>query len=199
MSTIADIDLVLASTSRYRRELLARLTPRFRVLAPDVDESAHPGEAPIVLAARLALAKARAVANACANALVIGSDQAADLDGFALGKPGDASIAREQLQACSGRTVAFHSAICVIDTRGVNLKIRSAIDSTSVVFRKLSADEIARYVDAEKPLDCAGSFKAEGLGITLFERIESTDPTALIGLPLIALAGLLRDAGIALP
>jgi septum formation protein len=199
MTSLADIDLVLASTSRYRRDLLSRLTTNFRTIAPQVDESARPGEAPGALAARLALAKARAVADACDNALVIGSDQVAELQGIALGKPGTPEAARQQLAASSGRRVTFHTALCLINTRDAGQRARSATDITRALFRDLGTAEIARYVAIENPLDCAGSFKAESLGISLFERIESDDPTALIGLPLIALSRLLREAGIALP
>lgn len=199
MSTAPPIDLVLASTSRYRRELLARLGVPFRTLAPAVDETALPEEAPPALALRLAIAKARAAAAVCPNALVIGSDQVADLDGRTLGKPGSVDAAQAQLAASSGRTLVFHTALCVIDTRHDPARRESASDATRVVFRRLDAAEIARYVAAEQPLDCAGSFKAEGLGISLFERIESADPTALVGLPLIALARLLRSGGLAVP
>jgi septum formation protein len=199
MIPLAGVDLVLASTSRYRRELLARYTPTFRVLAPQVDETPLDGEAPAALAIRLAAAKAHAVAALCPNALVIGSDQVAAFDDRLLGKPGTASAAREQLAACSGRSVDFHTALCVVDTRSMPSRAHTDIDRTRVAFRSLDADTIARYIEAEQPLDCAGSFKCEGLGIALFERIENTDPTALIGLPMIALARLLRAAGIALP
>jgi septum formation protein len=192
-------DLVLASTSRYRRELLARLVADFRIVSPDVDEAALPGEAPAALAARLAEAKALAVAKTCAQAVVIGSDQVAELDGRALGKPGTRERALAELEASSGRTVVFHTAVCVADTRKTPPLTAAAADVTRVVFRTLSSQEIARYVDREQPLDCAGSFKSEGAGIALFERIETTDPTALIGLPLIALARLLRAAGFTLP
>ena len=190
------VDLVLASTSRYRRDLLARLTTRFRVLAPEVDETALDGETGAALAVRLAQAKARAIAAQCTNALVIGSDQAAELEGAILGKPGDVERARAQLAAAGGREVIFHTAVCLIDSRRSQAREFAALDSTRVVFRRLEHDEIARYVERERPLDCAGSFKAEALGIALFERIESLDPTALIGLPLIALSRLLREAGI---
>ena len=198
-SMLADIDLVLASTSRYRRELLARLTPTFRVLAPDIDETASAGEAPATLAKRLASAKAHAIAALCPNALVIGSDQVAELYARPLGKPGNAEAACAQLAAVSGRSVEFHTAVCLVDTRSAMHGEHVAIDTTRVIFRRLGADEIARYIAAEQPFDCAGSFKAEGLGIALFEHIESRDPTALIGLPLIALARLLRAVGVALP
>lgn len=191
--------VVLASTSRYRRELLARLLSDFAVDAPDVDETPIPGESPRDLAIRLASAKAHAVAARHPDAIVIGSDQVADLDGTALGKPGSVEAARAQLAASSGKTLSFHTALCVLDMHNNAAVAHSAHDCTQVVFRTLDAATIARYVDAEKPLDCAGSFKAEGLGIALFERIESSDPTALIGLPLIALARLLREAGLPLP
>jgi septum formation protein len=190
------VDLVLASTSRYRRDLLARLTPRFRVLAPEVDEAALTGETAAALAVRLAQAKARAVAAQCANAVVIGSDQAAELGGTILGKPGDIQRARAQLAAASGREVNFCTAVCVIDSRRTQPREFAALDTTHVFFRQLEHDEIARYLERERPLDCAGSFKAEALGIALFERIESQDPTALIGLPLIALCRLLDEVGI---
>lgn len=195
----AAIDLVLASTSRYRGELLARLTLPFRSVAPNVDEAPLPGEAADALAARLARAKALAVATAHPGTLVIGSDQVAALEGAKLGKPGNAARAREQLAASSGREVTFHTAVCLVDARTAPPREHHALDTTRVVFRRLRDEEIERYVAAEKPLDCAGSFKVEGLGISLFERVENTDPTALIGLPLIALTRLLRDAGVALP
>lgn len=191
--------VVLASTSRYRRELLARLLPDFAVDAPDVDETPILDESPRDLAIRLASAKAHAVAARHPDAIVIGSDQVAELDGTALGKPGSVEAARAQLAASSGKTLSFHTALCVLDMRNNAAVAHSAYDCTQVVFRRLDAATIARYVAAEEPLDCAGSFKAEGLGIALFERIGSSDPTALIGLPLIALARLLREAGLPLP
>ena len=199
MSATGAPRLVLASTSRYRRELLARLGSAFDTVAPQVAEDAGYGEPPALLAQRLAREKAQDVARHCPHALVIGSDQVADLDGLALGKPGSSQSARDQLAACSGRELLFHTAVCVVDTRGDEMRVQTAADLTRVVFRHLEADEIARYVATEQPLDCAGSFKAEGLGITLFERIESVDPTALVGLPLIALARMLRAAGLTLP
>lgn len=189
--------LVLASTSRYRRALLERYDLPFRAIAPDTDEAPLAGEGVAALVARLAVAKARAVAAGCPHALVVGSDQAASLDGAILGKPGTADAARAQLHACSGRVVEFHTAVCVVDTRDGG--VVADADVTRVVFRPLDEATIARYVAAEQPLDCAGSFKCEGLGITLFERIETVDPTALIGLPLIALARLLRARGMSLP
>ena len=190
------VDLVLASTSRYRRDLLARLTPHFRVLAPVADETALSGETAVGLAVRLAQAKARAVAAQCPDAIVIGSDQAAELDGVILGKPGDIERAHAQLAAASGGEMIFYTAVCLIDSRRAEPCEFAAVDTTRVLFRQLEHDEIARYLERERPLDCAGSFKAEALGIALFESIESHDPTALIGLPLIALSRLLREAGV---
>lgn len=196
MTALADIDLVLASTSAYRRELLARLGAPFRQQSPRTDETALPGEAPASLAARLAAAKARAVAAGNPGALVIGSDQVADCAGSVLGKPGDAANAHRQLRTSSSRNVVFHTAVCLIDTRCQPVREFHAIDATTVVFRDLTDAEIERYLAREAPFDCAGSFKSEGLGIALFERIDSQDPTALIGLPLIALCRLLREAGV---
>ena len=187
--------LILASTSRYRHELLARLRLDFEVARPEVDESALAGETPAVLARRLAQAKAAAIAAQSPQAWVIGSDQVADMDGRALGKSGNRDAAIAQLQGMSARTVAFHTAVCVM--RGATSF--DALDTTLVHFRDLDRAEIERYVDVEQPFDCAGSFKSEGLGIALFEAIETQDPTALIGLPLIATARLLRQAGYALP
>jgi len=185
--------VVLASTSPYRRALLQRILTGFSTAAPPVDESRLDGETPGDMAARLATAKARAVAAGHPGAVVIGSDQVAELDGRLLGKPGDAARARAQLAASSGRTVRFFTAVCVIGADGME---HLAVDRTDVRFRTLSDREIATYVEREQPLDCAGSFKSEGLGIALFERIDSRDPTALVGLPLIALARLLRQAGV---
>lgn len=187
--------LILASTSRYRAELLQRLHLPFDTQRPDVDETPQPGEMPAKLAMRLAQAKAAAVASTHPLAWTIGSDQVAELDGVPLGKPGDRPHAVAQLAAMSGKTVHFHTAACVMHGHAVH----TAMDLTRARFRTLSTDEIERYVDAEQPFDCAGSFKSEGLGICLFEAIESADPTALVGLPLIATATLLREAGYALP
>jgi septum formation protein len=192
------IDLVLGSTSRYRAGLLARITPQFRQAAPDVDETPQPGEAPAALARRLARAKALVVAAHNPGALVIGSDQVAELDGLPLGKPGSVENAQAQLAACSGRAVRFHTALCLADARLQPPSVYEAMDETEVLFRNLGSDEIARYVAREQPLDCAGSFKSEGLGIALFKHIRSDDPTALVGLPLIALLRLLRGAGVSL-
>ena len=188
--------LILASTSRYRRELLARLRLAFDVAGPETDEAPLPGEAPAALARRLAAAKAAAVARSHGDAWVLGSDQVAELEGAALGKPGGREAALAQLGAMSGRRVAFRTAVCLAHADGRRL---DALDTTVVRFRALAGDEIARYVDAEQPFDCAGSFKSEGLGIVLFESIESRDPTALVGLPLIATTRLLRKAGFRVP
>ena len=187
--------LILASTSRYRRELLERLRLPFHVARPEVDESPVAGEAPPALAQRLARAKAAAISALQPEAWVIGSDQVAALDAQPLGKPGTRENALAQLGAMSGREIRFHTALCLL--RGdVCLQ---AMDTTTVRFRALQPDEIERYVDAEQPIDCAGSFKSEGLGIALFEAIDSQDPTALVGLPLIALSKMLREAGFSLP
>ena len=187
--------LILASTSRYRRELLERLRLPFHVARPDVDESPRPEEAPSALAQRLARAKALTIATQHPESWIIGSDQVAALGGQALGKPGTRENAISQLTAMSGREIRFHTAVCL--AHGETLI--EAMDMTLVRFRTLEEDEIARYVDAEQPLDCAGSFKSEGLGIALFEHIESRDPSALVGLPLIALSKMLREAGFSLP
>jgi septum formation protein len=188
--------LLLASTSPYRRELLSRLRIPFDIARPEVDETPHPGESPLALAQRLAAAKAATIVVRQGDAWVIGSDQVAELDGEPLGKPGGRDQALGQLAAMSGRSVAFRTALCVMHR---DLGRFDAVDTTVVRFRRLAGDEIARYVDAEQPFDCAGSFKSEGLGIALFEAIDTSDPTALVGLPLIATARLLRQAGFALP
>lgn len=189
--------IVLGSTSRYRAELLRRLLADFEQAAPGTDETPLPDETPAARALRLAIAKAAAVARDYPDALVIGSDQVAELDGLVLDKPGTTECARAQLAASSGREVHFHTALCLLDTR--NGRRHTHVDQTRVRFRTLDAAEIARYVEREQPLDCAGSFKCEGLGISLFEAIDNRDPSALIGLPLIALARLLREAGVVLP
>ena len=189
--------LILASTSSYRRELLQRLQLPFQCLPPDVDETAHPHETPLALAMRLAQAKAQVVAHQQPpDTWVLGSDQVAEVDGLALGKPGERQAAIAQLMTMSGRVVHFHTALCLANAEGHCLL---EIDRTDVHFRPLTHAEIERYVDAETPFDCAGSFKSEGLGISLFEAIVNRDPSALIGLPLIATARLLRQAGFQLP
>ena len=183
--------IILASTSRYRRELLARLQLPFTARSPDVAEDAIAGEAPAAVAARLALAKAASIV--AANAIVIGSDQVASLDGQVLRKPGSAEVAVAQLRLAQGKTVLFHTAVAVIATvSGTTLR---HVDRTEVLFRRLDDAALERYVRLESPLDCAGSFKSEGLGVALFERISSEDPTALIGLPLIFVADALRKLG----
>ena len=187
--------LLLASTSPYRRELLSRLHLPFDCVPPGVDETQVPGESPAALARRLAGEKAGAVQARHPDRWVIGSDQVAELDGRVFGKPGTAEAARVQLRAMSGREVVFHTAICLY---GPGFR-ECAHDTTRVRLRDLAGDEIERYLEAEPALDCAGSFKAEGLGIGLFDAIDSRDPTALVGLPLIATARLLRQAGFRVP
>ena len=189
--------LVLASTSPYRRLLLERLGLPFTAVAPGVDETGSAREPVTALVQRLARAKAQVVAARHPDALIIGSDQAAERDGEILGKPGDHAEAVKQLQAASGKYMKFHTGLCLWDSRSGSCQ--EYTDQTRVIFRPLAADEIERYLQAEKPYDCAGSFKSEGLGITLFQAIESEDPTALVGLPLIALCRMLRTAGIRLP
>jgi septum formation protein len=186
--------LILGSTSRYRRELLERLRLPFEVHAPDVDETPHAGEAPAALAQRLALAKAQAVSAAHPQAVVIGSDQVADLDGQPIGKPGTHARAVEQLRAMRGRSIVFQTAVAVV--HGASGYVGAALVPVTVRFRDLSDAEIETYLRTEQPYDCAGSAKCETLGIALLEAIESDDPTALIGLPLIRTSALLRAAGI---
>ena len=186
--------LILGSTSRYRRELLERLRLPFESVAPQVDEAPLPGEAPRDLALRLALAKARDVAARYAQAIVIGSDQVAELDGQAIGKPGNHERASAQLRAMRGRSVVFHTAVAVV--RAATAFERVLLAPVTVRFRDLSNAEIELYLRAEQPYDCAGSAKCETLGIALLESIESDDPTALIGLPLIRTCALLRQAGL---
>ena len=188
--------LVLGSTSPYRRELLERLRIPFVVSAPGVDETPHPGEAPQALARRLALAKARAVAALHPEAVVIGSDQVADLAGQPLGKPGEHARAVAQLRQMRGQTVIFQTALAVVCLASGFEEVDLA--EVRVVFRDLSDEDIEAYLQAEKPYDCAGSAKSEGLGIALLESIDNDDPTALIGLPLIRTARLLRKAGVKL-
>ena len=188
--------VVLGSTSRYRRELLSRLNIAFDVGAPDVDETPRPGEAPADLARRLALAKARAVAAQHPQAAVIGSDQVADLDGEPLGKPGTHERAVQQLRRMRGRTVTFQTAVAVVchETGFEQLDLAPV----RVRFRDLPDAEIEAYLRAEQPYDCAGSAKSEGLGIALLDAIDSDDPTALVGLPLIRTCRMLRAAGVRL-
>ena len=187
--------LILASGSRYRAQLLARLRVSYIAVAPDVDERALVGENPTVLAARLAEAKARALAPRFRDHWILGADQVAVADGRIFGKPGDAERAAEQLRMLAGRPVQFVTAIVLLREE----RILKALDLTTVRFRQLKDAEISRYLAAEPAHDCAGSFKSEGLGISLFEEIQSRDPTGLVGLPLIALSRLLREAGYPLP
>jgi len=186
--------LILGSTSRYRRELLERLRLPFTVESPGVDETPLAGEGPAAMALRLALAKAHAVARLHPDAVVIGSDQVADLDGEAVGKPGTHERAVEQLRSMSGRSVVFQTAVAVVCAASGFAD--SALAQVRVRFRTLSDAQIERYLRLEQPYDCAGSAKSEALGIALLESIESDDPTALIGLPLIRTCALLRAAGI---
>ncbi len=194
MHPLANRKLILGSTSIYRRELLGRLRIPFSVESPQVDEAALPGETPEMLAQRLALAKAQAVAARFPEAIVIGSDQVADLDGTALGKPGEHARAVLQLRQMSGKLVIFQTAIAVVCLESGFCQ--QALAPVKVQFRHLSESEIENYLQAEKPYDCAGSAKSEGLGIALLERIDNDDPTALVGLPLIRTATLLRAAGL---
>jgi septum formation protein len=195
------LSLILASTSKYRREMLSRLHLPFACVAPGIDETARSGEEPMALATRLAKAKAAAVALQHPDAWVIGSDQVAVRTGsqgeLLLGKPGTAARCIEQLQACSGSIVSFITAVAV--ARHSERAVHEFVDTTRVIFRKLDEQTIARYVALEMPLDCAGAFKSEGLGISLCESIDSADPSALIGLPLIRLSAVLRSVGFQLP
>lgn len=186
--------LILGSTSRYRRELLARLHLPFEAVAPAVDETPRPGEAPAALALRLAEAKAREVSARHPQAVVIGSDQVADLDGVAIGKPGHHDAAVAQLRAMRGRTVVFHTAVAVLRPATSFEAVERV--PVRVQFRNLSDDEIEHYLRTEQPYDCAGSAKCETLGIALLDAIHSDDPTALVGLPLIRTAAMLRAAGL---
>jgi len=189
--------LILASTSPYRRTLLERFDLDFETVAPEVTEGHVEGELPIDRAARLSLAKALAVAERYPDAVVIGSDQVAAAGSRILDKPGDTASCRAQLAGLSGTSARFYTG-CAVVKPSASVRL-THVDTTTVYFRPLTTIEIGRYVDREKPFDCAGGFKAEALGTALFESIESTDPTALIGLPLIWLAGALRRAGFALP
>jgi septum formation protein len=186
--------LVLGSTSRYRQALLARLGLPFEVAAPGIDEAALAGETPAETALRLSEAKARAVASRFEHALVIGSDQVADCAGRPVGKPGDRAHAIDELRALSGKTVVFHTGVAVVDT--ASGRCQSDLIDVASTFRVLSDEEIVAYLDRETPYDCAGGVKSEGLGIVLFERIVSDDPSALVGLPLIALSRMLRNEGL---
>ncbi|MBC7683687.1 MAG: septum formation protein Maf [Bdellovibrionales bacterium] len=189
--------LILASSSPYRRQLLERLGLPFEVMAPDLDEHPLPGESPEATAMRLARQKAQAIAQRAPGSVVIGSDQVATLDGEQIGKPGNHANALAQLQKMRGRRVVFHTALCVWDDRAATLTGGAQLENVQsfVTFRELPDAELDAYLRLEQPYDCAGSAKNEGLGIAILERIDSTDPTALTGLPLIALTGMLRKAG----
>ncbi len=190
---IPETTLVLASTSRYRKALLTRLGLPFAAVAPHADETPRPGETPHALVERLAAAKADALAERFPRALIIGSDQVAVLDGRTLGKPGTHAAAVRQLLDASGRRVTFLTGVCLLDAaRGTRQVVTEPFH---VTFRALTADMVQRYLLREQPYDCAGSFKSEGLGIALFERLEGEDPTALMGLPLIRLTRMLEHAG----
>ncbi|MER2506642.1 MAG: Maf family nucleotide pyrophosphatase [Azonexus sp.] len=189
--------LILASTSPYRRELLDRLGLPFEVDSPQTGENRLPGESPEALALRLSEAKARAVARAHPDALIIGSDQVATVDGLIYGKPGSHERAVEQLRALSGKTVNFYTGLCLYNARNGHVEVCGV--PTLVTFRELTDEEIERYLHREPAHDCAGSAKSEGLGITLLSRIAGDDPSALVGLPLIALCALLRKNGVPLP
>lgn len=189
--------LILASSSRYRQELLARLHLPFEAQVPDIDESPLPHETPEQTALRLAQAKAEKIAATAGDALIIGSDQVATLDGMQIGKPGTHERALEQLRLMRGRRVIFHTALCLLDARpGSKAPVQMENVQTFVSFRNLPDAELDAYLRIEQPYDCAGSAKNEGLGIAIIEKIDSTDPTALTGLPLIALTGMLRRAGV---
>ncbi|MBC7502791.1 MAG: septum formation inhibitor Maf [Herminiimonas sp.] len=192
--------LILASSSPYRAELLSRLGLPFAVETPDIDESPRAGEAPDQTAMRLAQDKAETISRRFPDALIIGSDQVATLDGEQIGKPGNHENALKQLQKMRGRQVTFHTALCLLNPRANGPHQACALENvrTLVTFRQLDDDELDAYLHIEQPYDCAGSAKNEGLGIALIEKIESADPTALTGLPLIALTGMLRDAGVRL-
>ncbi|MNR89030.1 Maf-like protein YceF [compost metagenome] len=191
--------LILGSSSIYRKELLSRLGLPFEVMTPDIDETAHAGESPAATALRLAQEKAAAIAAKAPNALIIGSDQVATLDNEQIGKPGNHANALLQLQKMRGREVVFHTALCLYDGRtGISSpQIQVENVQTFVTFRDLPDAELDAYLRIEQPYDCAGSAKNEGLGIAILEKITSSDPTALTGLPLIALTGMLRRANIA--
>lgn len=191
------VPLVLASSSAYRRELLARLGLPFVVAAPNVDEAPLADESPRTTALRLAQTKARAVARLYPEGLIIGSDQVAVLDGGPIGKPGHYAAALEQLLAISGRSVEFHTALCLYHSKSGTYEVAEV--PTHVHFRSYSATQARRYLETEPAFDCAGSAKIESLGIALVERVESSDPTAIIGLPLIALVTMLRNSGIEVP
>ena len=189
------LPILLASSSIYRQRQLSQLRLSFNQFSPDIDEQAAPNEKPADLAIRLAVEKARKAAqNLPDNQLIIGCDQVAECNGELLGKPGTTEKAVNQLSTCSGQTVHFHSAICLLNSQSA--RCQQAVETTSVEFKLLTRPQIQRYIELEPALDCAGSFKVEGLGISLFKSIHSDDPNSLIGLPLIRLIEMLRNEGI---
>jgi septum formation protein len=190
-------DLILASTSVYRRALLEKLALPFRCVAPHIDETPQTGEEAIQLVQRLALEKAQAVAKTNTTSWIIGSDQVCTINGEIVGKPGSASAAIAQLQAAAGQKISFYTGLCLFDTALDRYQLLA--EPFHVHFRALSLSQIERYVSAEKPFDCAGSFKSEGLGISLFQQLEGRDPNTLIGLPLIALVDMFAAWGLELP
>lgn len=189
--------ILLASSSPYRRELLSRLRLPFDVVKPDIDETARPEETPLATALRLSRAKAEAIADGRRDAVVIGSDQVADVDGSALSKPGNHEAALAQLLAMQGRSVVFHTALAVVDTQSGRWQVDAV--PTTVTFRSLPRTRLEAYLLTERPYDCAGAAKIESLGIALVSAVHSDDPTALVGLPLIRLTSMLADCGIELP
>ena len=190
------IELILGSSSPYRRELLERLRLPFTVVSPKIDETPQLGETPSETALRLALEKVRYIAQSHPNALIIGADQVATVEGEQIGKAGGFDKALAQLQMMRGKTALFHSALCLFDARNDSYQLENIVTKTT--FRDLPDEELAAYLRIEQPYDCAGSAKVEALGITILEKVESDDPTALIGLPLIALTGMLRQASVKL-
>lgn len=196
MSQTNQPELILGSSSPYRRELLERLRIPFSVVSPKIDETPKANETPPETALRLALEKARHIAQSHPNALIIGADQVATVNGAQIGKAGGFDKALAQLQMMRGKTALFHSALCLYDARNHTYQLDNIITQTT--FRDLPDDELAAYLRIEQPYDCAGSAKVEALGITILEKVESDDPTALVGLPLIALTGMLRAAGVRL-
>lgn len=196
MTQLPQAELILGSSSPYRRELLERLRIPFSVVSPKIDETPKAGETPPETALRLALEKARYIAQSHPNALIIGADQVATVNGEQIGKAGGFDKALAQLQMMRGKTALFHSALCLYDARNDTYQLENIITKTT--FRDLPDDELAAYLRIEQPYDCAGSAKVEALGITILEKVESDDPTALVGLPLIALTGMLRQAGVRL-
>ncbi|MEM7027524.1 MAG: Maf family nucleotide pyrophosphatase [Pseudomonadota bacterium] len=191
------IKLILASSSTYRKALMTRLNVEFSTISPDIDESEINGENAREMAIRLAFDKASVIANQSANSIIIGADQTVNCDGRILGKPGNFEIAKTQLRNMSGKEVIFYTSLCVINTE--TKLCQQELEQYIVSFRELDADEISRYLHADKPFNCAGSFKSESLGISLLDKMKGDDPTALVGLPLIKLSKMLRNTGLIIP